>query len=411
MTGVRTIDAVAARRLAVAGQRLAGQRPPPTENGLLDLFRDLGCVQLDPTSAVAPNHLLVPWSRLGRYDVADLDSLRWQRRALFDYWAHAASIVLTEDFPIHHLRMRQHPRHDYASTRKIRAFVATNDQLRRHILAQLRRRGPLLTSEIEDRSAVGWVSTGWTHGRNVDRMLAFLWMQGRVLVAGRRGQQRAWDLASRVLPPWTPKRRLTEPTVVRMAAERSLGALGIGTARHIEGHFTVGAYPGLDAALRRLQREGRIEEVRVVDRGAAWPGRWYVRTSDLPAQDEAQAGWEPRTTLLSPFDNLIRDRARTEFLFGFRFRLEIYVPKDKREFGFFVMPILHGDRLVGRVDPLMDRSRGVLKVNAVHLEPGVRTTKGLGRSVARALRALGAFLGAGSVEPPAKLPDGWRQAF
>jgi uncharacterized protein len=128
--------------------------------------------------------------------------------------------------------------------------------------------------------------------------------------------------------------------------------------------------------------------------------------------DRIEAGdWSPRTTLLSPFDNLICDRARTELVFGFRYRLEIYTPKGRREFGFYTMPVLHGERLIGRVDPRMDRSRGVLEVNAIHLEPGVRATADVRKAVGTALRDLGRFLGAREVSGDPAVPSAWRRAL
>jgi uncharacterized protein len=241
-------------------------------------------------------------------------------------------------------------------------------------------------------------------------MLDVLWTQGRIMVAGRQGQQRVWDLAERWLPPWAPTRRPPEREVVRLAAQRSLRALGVATARDIDRHFTAGRYPGLAAALDGLERSGRIERVRLADGGAEWPGPWFVHADDLPLLERLQAGdWRPRTTLLSPFDNLCIDRERTERLFGFHYRMEIYVPKAARRYGYYVMPILDGDRFVGRVDPAMDRRRGRLVVNAVHPEPGAPAAAG--PAVATALKELAAFLGAGGVELRQPPPKVWRGAF
>ncbi len=408
----RTITADTARRLFVTRQRLADPSADPTATGLLDVVRDLGCLQLDPTSVVAPNHVLVPWSRVGSYERAALEGLRWDERQLFDYWAHAASIVLVEDLPIHRVVMRRFRTDETNQTRRIRTFVAENRALHRHILRRLRAEGPLAARQIEDRSVQGWVSTGWTNERNVDRLLTFLWVRGDILVAGRQGQQRLWDLAERVLPPWAPTERLTVREAVRRASQRSLRALGVARARDIRLHYTREDYPGLDDVLVEHERRGRIVPVEVRDDGRAWPGRWHVHARDLDLVDRIEAGdWSPRTTLLSPFDNLICDRARTELVFGFRYRLEIYTPKGRREFGFYTMPVLHGDRLIGRVDPRMDRARGVLEVLAVHLEPGVRATAEVRKAVGSALRDLGRFLGAREVSGGPAVPTAWRRAL
>jgi uncharacterized protein len=217
-------------------------------------------------------------------------------------------------------------------------------------------------------------------------------------------------MAERWLLAWAPTRRPPEREVVRLAAQRSLRALGVATARDIDRHFTQGRYPGLAAVLAGLERSGRVERVRLAADGAEWPGPWYVHADDLALLERLEAGdWRPRTTLLSPFDNLIIDRERTQRLFGFHYRMEIYVPKAARRYGYYVLPVLHGDRLVGRVDPAMDRSRGRLVVHAVHAEPD--TPAEAGPAVAAALVELAAFLGADGVELRRPPPPVWRTGF
>jgi uncharacterized protein YcaQ len=412
---VLTISPRLARRLAILKQHLAGPVPEPGRKGILDVARDLGCLQLDPIRVVERSHLLVLWSRLGRFDPADLDALLWQERALFEYWAYQASIVLTEDYPIHNLLMRTYPRPrpgESIHRKRTRAWLEQNRALRRSILARLRADGPLPLRAFDDRAVQGWSSSGWTSGRNVERMIDVLWTQGKVVVAGRAGIQKLFDLADRWFPPWTPREKLPEHEVVRRAAQRSLRALGVATARLIASHFTMGRYPGLPQTLASLEREGLVERVRVVDDGIDWPGDWFVHSEDLPLLKDLQAGdWQPRTTLLSPFDNLIINRARTESLFGFRYRMEIYVPKAKRQYGYYVLPILHGDRLIGLVDPLMDRRSGALAVNAVHAAPDAPMTRAAGRSVAGAIEDLAEFLGAREVTYRGKAPAGWAKAL
>jgi uncharacterized protein len=406
---LRTVDPATLRRLFVTRQRLAGRRPAGAA-GIMEVAADLGSLQLDPISVVARSHQLVLWSRLGGYDLGDLDRLLWRERCLFEYWTHGASIVRTEDYQLHHLLMRRYPSDRSAYNRRVRAWLADNQALRRSVLRRLRADGPLPARALQDRSAVGWHSGGWTSGRNVERMLDVLWTQGRIMVAGRTGQQRLWDLADRWLPDWTPTGRLTEREIVRRAAQRSLRALGAATLRDVDRHFTQGRYPGLAAVLTGLERAGRVERVRVAADGAEWPGPWYVHADDLPLLERLQAGeWEPRTTLLSPFDNLIIGRERTERLFGFRFRMEIYVPKAARQYGYYVLPVLHGDRLVGRVDPAMDRRRGRLLVHAVHAEPDAPAAAG--PALAADLHELAHFLGADQVELRRPPPPVWRHAF
>ena len=405
---LRTLDPTLARRLVLSRQRLAG--PPPLGPGpeaIMEVATDLASLQLDPISVVARSHQLVLWSRLGRYDLADLDGLLWRERRLFEYWAHAAAIVCTDDYPIHSLLMRRYPSARHA---QLRAWLADNQALRRSILRQLRAGGPLPTRALEDRAATDWQSSGWTQGRNVDRMLDLLWTQGRIMVAGRQGQQRIWDLAERCLPPWAPTRRPPEREVVRLSAQRSLRALGVATARDIDRSFTAGRYPGLPSVLAGLQRSGQVEQVRLTADGAERPGPWFVHADDLPLLDRLESGdWRPRTTLLSPFDNLIINRERTERLFGFSFRMEIYVPKAARRYGYYVLPILHGDRLIGRVDPALDRATGRLVVHAIHAEPDAPASAG--PAVATALGELAGFVGASGLDLRQPPPEVWRTGF
>lgn len=409
-----TLTPTLARRLAISRQRLAGTLPPSSPDALLDIVRDLGCLQLDPTSAVARSHLLVLWSRAGHYDRTHLDTLLWQRRSLFEYWAHAASIVLTEDFPLHY-DMMQHWRQDAGGTvwrARIHDWMNANAGLRDHILEELARRGPLSSKDFEDRSQAAWHSMGWTSGRNISRMLDFLWTQGQILVKERRGNTRYWDLADRCLPDWTPRDDLPQPEVVRRAAQRAIRALGVAREAHIKQHFTRGRYPGLPTALKSLEAEGRLQRVQIAAGAKPWPGVWYIHTDDLPLLERLKAGdWSPRTSLLSPFDNLIADRTRTRQLFDFDFTIEIYVPKNKRRFGYFVLPILHGDRLIGRIDPMMDRKLNILRINAVYAEPDSAQDGAPAPAVAAAVRDLAGFLGARDIVFGDRLPDAWRRTL
>jgi uncharacterized protein YcaQ len=409
---MRVLSPELARRLNITRQRLAGPRPVATPQTILDAVRDLGCLQLDPISVVARSHLLVLHSRFGKYDPAHLDTLLWKERCLFEYWAHAASIVLTEDYPIHRLNMQQHLTGDSAWHRHIRAWMQDNAALRDHILAELRSKGPLPSKHFEDKAADGWQSTGWTSGRNVSRMLDFLWISGTIMVAGRKGGQKLWDLSERCLPDWTPRDPVPPRELVKQAAQKSLRALGVAQERHIRQHYVSGRYPDLPKVLKELEAEGRIERVQIKDDERTWPGVWYIHTEDLPLLDQLSNGaWQPRTTLLSPFDNLIRDRARTESLFNFFYRIEIYVPKAKREYGYYVLPILHGDRLIGRIDPLMDRKNKRLMINAVYAEEDAPKNLKTGKAVAAAIEELASFLQAREIAYGERKPEGWRRAL
>jgi uncharacterized protein len=363
-----------ARRLAVRSQYLAGPHPGMGLDGMRQVLRGLRVLQMDPVSVVARNQLLVLWSRLGGFDRADLDTLLWQERWLFEYWAHSASIVLTEDYPIHQLMMREYRVTAESATQL--AWLAANDDFRRYVLDLLQDSGPLPGEAIEDRAAVGWVSTGWTHGRNVERMLDILWKQGLVMVTARDGLRRLWGLAD-----FPVTGELPQAEGVARAAEHSLRALGVARTRDVERHFTMGRYPGLD-----LERAAWARPVRV----EGGTEQWWAHQDVLGRLDE---DWTPRTTLLSPFDNLICDRDRTERLWGFAYRNEMYVPKAKRQFGYYVMPVLAGERLIGRAAVRVDRKSGVLVVEGMYAEPGAPPDPALPAAV----ESLASFAGAGSV--------------
>lgn len=398
-----------ARRLAVTRQRLAGPRPEATPAGIMEIMRDIGCLQIDPIRAVERTQYLVLWSRLGNYDPAHLDRLLFKEKQLFEYWAHAASIVLTEHYPIHQVRMRRFNQRNSGWAKQVQAWLAENEPFQQYILERLGREGPLAVDQLEDLAVNPWGSTGWTNGRNVNRMLEFLWAQGQVLVAERKGLRKKWALAGRHLPEWVSAEPLPEREAVRRAAQISLRALGVGTAKQISNHFVRGYYPNLNKILAELVKEERVIPVSIQDDQTAWRGDWYIHAEDLPLLERLQGdGWQPRTTLLSPFDNLICDRERTELMWDFYFRIEIYVPAAKRQYGYYVLPILHGDQLIGRIDPKMDRKNRRLQINAMYAEAGAPQDRTTGQAIQAAITDLADFLGAAEVVYSDRAPEGWR---
>jgi uncharacterized protein YcaQ len=379
---VRKLSLDAARRIAVRATRLDTPRP----KSVLDVVRQTGALQLDPTSAVARSELLVLWSRLGRYAVSELDRLLWEERALFTW---RAFLYPVEDWPLVVAAGKGFPDYD-----GIASWLRDNKPFERYVLATLKRDGPTPQSELEDRSVRPWESTGWTHGKNVSQLLEFLWAQGKVLVAARRGQERVWDLAERVVPP-AP--RLSRQNAALAYLEQRFRQLGPMTEAGLKRVPTLRGLALADA-FARLVRDGvlvacAIDGVR---------GTWYVHR-DLLEPGRAIRG---RTTLLSPFDPLVYDRTRAQELWSFRYKLEIYVPAAKREFGYFVLPILHRDRLVGRIDPLFDRKTGVLRVRQVYAEEGA--TEDAGAAIAKAIQELARWLGASDVDY-GRVPRVWRR--
>jgi len=302
----RTVSQEEARRIAIRAQLLDG-----SATGVLDTVRRLGFLQLDPIATVATPQHLVLWSRLGPYDIAELDRLIWVDRKLFEWNAFVYPIESLALIQALMRRSRRATTHSWDRRRK--EFLRENAPFRRYVLRELERRGPLLSRELEDRAAERRGQHRWWGRRQVAQMLESLHRIGEVAVVGRRGGQRLWGLAE----GWYPK---TETVPVREAervlAEQQFRALGV-----------------------RLQR-----------------GEWHA-DPDLSVEPVPD-----RVTFLSPFDRLIHDRDRTEALFGFRYRLEMYVPAAKREYGYYVLPILAGDQLVGRVEPRFDRKTGELEV-------------------------------------------------
>ena len=375
-----------ARQIAVTAQLLDA----PRRSSIVETVEALGEVQIDPTSAVARTEHLVLWSRLGgRFRVTELERLLWQERALFEYWAH---ILPTADLAIHRVSMRRYPNGAWSRHRYVREWLRSNDAFRRYVLRELRRRGPLRARDLENRAAEGWRTGGWNdEGQSVPMLLDILWHQGRVMIVGRDGQQRIWDLAERSLPS---VRARPASVVARELAERDVRAAGIARSDRI-GYLFDGPPPGRHRAIQRLLAEGVVAPVEV----DGLKGRWVTH------RDLLDASFRGRTTLLSPFDDLISDRERTERLFDFRFRLEIYVPKAKREYGYFVLPILRGERLIGRIDPLFDRRARVLKVQGVYAEPTASPSDG--PPARRAVGELASWLGADEVSWP-RMPAVWR---
>jgi hypothetical protein len=379
---VKQLSLAEARRIAVRSQRLDRVRRP-TPAALLDTVKDIGYLQLDPTNVVARNHLLVLWSRLGWYDRADLDRLMWKDRSLYE----TVSLILpTEDRPLHEVHVRASRRGTAPYSARRNAWVKKNDRLRRSVLSRLRREGPLPITAFEDRASHGWRSSGWTADRNVSQMLSFLMRLGHIAVGGRAGGKRVWILARDWLPPVRP---LGARVAERKATERALRALGIATLRELRYSYAFGGFVTSEA-LASLERDGLVTRVSI--EGFREP---HFVLSALRGADEST-----RTTLLSPFDNLIIQRDRTEKLFGMRYRMEIYVPKHLRVRGFWAMPILHGGRLIGTVDPKVDRQRGTLDVLTFHLEREAPRDRATRRAIEDAVDDLAAFTGAREVTWP-----------
>ncbi len=389
------------RRLVISRQHLDGAERP----SLMDVIRDLGCVQLDPIRHVERTHLLVLWSRLGQFDASELDRLRFEERVLFEYWAHAASLVLTEEWPVHNWYMR------HLQNKPDSKWVAENrgviDPLLEEMVAEFQN-GPKMSRELNLEQDPRFDSRWWS-GRYVSILIDYLWSRGVLAVYGRPfNNHRLWGLADSFWPDWTPRETWPDEQVTRFAVQKAVRALGAATPKQIKQHYTRNRYPKLAAVLKKLVKEGVFHEVLVLgENGEPLKGPWYLHNEDVTLLEKIQAGfWHGRTTLLSPFDNLICDRDRTEQLFDFYFRIEIYVPKKKRQYGYYVLPILHQDRLIGRIDADMDRKTNTLHLHNVYAEDGATADETAVAGIGTAVQDLASFLNAEQLAW-GKIPEQW----
>ena len=325
---------VEARRLAVRAQLLDAHRP----SSVVAVVRGLGVVQRYPYADVAPSADLVLWSRLGdRYEPDDLQRELEVERSLLEL---DGMIRPMEDLALFRAQMARP-----AAYAKPREWLELNGEFRDDVLRELEDRGPLLARDIPDTARFPWPSSGWTNNRNVTQMLEVLMMRGLVAISGHENGARTWDLAERVYPEGLPEVSWDDAWLLRR--DRQLRALGVAPAKwpRAPEQPKVLPLPGLPARI----------EGSAVD--------WRVHPDVLPWLDD---DFEGRTALLSPLDRLVYDRERALALLDFDFKLEMFTAKSKRRWGYFALPILHGDRLVGKLDATADRAAVVLRVNALH---------------------------------------------
>jgi uncharacterized protein len=359
---VHRLTKAQARRVAVRAQMLDAPRP----TDLLAVVQQLTFLQIDPTAAIAPSADLVAWSRLGStYQPGQLKQAVEEDRTLFEL---DAMIRPMSDLGLYLAGASEFPSYDTS-----REWLRHNDPFRRDILDLLGSSGPKTSRDIPDTCVVPWASSGWTNNRNVTQMLEFLMMRGEIAIAGRVGRERVWDLAERVYPADVAVPTTEEAEWRRN--ERRLSALGIARQKA----------PKMPMEPADV---GEAGEPAVVE---GTKGEWRV--------DPAANGqdFEGRTALLSPFDRLVHDRVRTEELFDFEYTLEMYKPAAKRRWGYFALPILHDDRLVGKVDAKADRKASVLRVNRIHED--VKFTRTMTRAVQAELEDLSSWLGLDAIEP------------
>lgn len=403
-----SLEEARAVMLAAQGLEGLGDTPPaaPGRDALRTMIERLGVVQVDTISVIERSQYLVLWSRLGAYDIGDFDALLHPDRAIFECWCHVASIVPLADYAYHRARMRGAIEHLWGGDQEwMRARAPTM----RRTLAMIRERGPMASSDFEKLDGDGrggaW---DWYGGKESRRALQILWTLGDLMVHSRRGGQKVYDLPERVLGEVfgeaVPRGRAL-PSVekrLRHFTTRTTAALGITTPSWLCDYYRLSTRDGIDGGKRAAATEllaveaarGQLVPAKVD--GLAEPA--YLTPDALAEVERFRAGATPqRTTLLSPFDSLIWDRARARALWNYEVALEIYVAPEKRRYGYYCLAILHRGRLVGRLDAKVHRAQKLLAVNAVYLEDGVTSDDALLGGLAGALGDLARFLGATDV--------------
>jgi len=359
-----------ARSIAIAAQALDSWPEQSTKADVLALVRRLGCIQIDTIHVVARSQYLVLWSRLGNYQAEWLDELLYPDRQVFEYWAHAASIIPIEHWPLFRSTMLRYSRGEAGWGPE---WQAEHGDIVQHVLGEIRTRGPLGANDFA--APPGHRSGGWWDWKPSKRALDALWSAGELMIERRVNFHRRYDLRERLLPNWNDAQIPTEDERRRQLAEIALQAMGVATVRQLADYFRQ-QQTGLREILDSFVDDGLAMRVQIED----WPVPAYVHHNFWQTLPQPHL-----TVLLSPFDNLIWYRERTEALWGFDYRLECYVPESKRRYGYFTLPILHGNNLIGRLDAKAERKTGIFRVKAFFLEPGIPVDEVLVADVAHAL--------------------------
>jgi uncharacterized protein YcaQ len=366
----------AARSLLLAAQGLGSPpRRSATKDDVLDIIRRMGVLQIDSISVVARSPYLVLWSRIGAYDPIWLDELLAEG-AIFEYWSHAACFVPIEDYGLYRRLMLE-------KSDKTRVWMEAHPDALEHVLGHIRKEGPVRSAEF---ARTDGKAGGWWEWKPEKRALEHLFAAGELMISHRENFHRVYDLRERVLanalPTWEDNLAPTEQEVRRALALKAVRVLGVAVARWVPDYFRT-PKKGAASLLEELAEEGSLLRAVIEDEPA------YVHPGNARLAEEVLSGRQRSsvTTLLSPFDPVVWDRARASELFGFEYKIEVYTPAARRRYGYYSLPILHDGALVGRLDAKAHRKEGRFEVKAAHLEPGVPVSEDLVASLAGALRA------------------------
>jgi uncharacterized protein YcaQ len=383
-----------ARRLLVAAQGLGGDwKLPAGAEGAAQVVERLGYVQIDTIAVVERAHHHVLWTRHPGYQTAHLDELLSRDRRVFEYWAHAAAYLPMRDYRFYLPRIRY-----FAEEHHARQWLAEHRGLAEKVLERIRAEGALAAADFEHP---GERRGPWWDWKPAKRALEYLFWSGRLMIAGRRHFQRLYDLSERVLPPDLDTSMPSPEESARFAARRGLQSQGLATAKQKDG---LSSPQEVGRALAELAEAGEAVPVQVE---GLEKERFYAWKSLLAAPRPRRR----QVHLLSPFDNLVIDRRRAAQFFGFEYRIECYTPAAKRQYGYFTLPVLWGEALVGRLDPKAERREGVFRVKNLVLEPGFAADEAFHAALARKLRAFAAFHGCGEVAVEKTCPARERAAL
>ncbi|MCX5796407.1 MAG: winged helix DNA-binding domain-containing protein [Elusimicrobia bacterium] len=394
-----TVEAV--RRLFLKRQHLDRPLQGPLNAKRLQAFvEDTGGLQLDSINVIERAHYLSVWSRFGAYDKAALDRLAYEDRLLYEYWAHAACLVPRAHLPAWRRAMLDYrTRHTGWSS-----WLKANGKMLREVESVVADKGPV-TAAVFTAGQRTKKSTGWWDWMPGDHALHFLWMTGKVAVHSRPHFRKRYDLSERVVD-LSAVEPLSAEEFHKWHVRQSLHAMGAATAKDLGAYLSFPRFSLKDrrGALRAMLESGEVSAVAV--KGLA--GEWFALREDLPALQEPGPAVKG-TTLLCPFDSFLWHRQRTLDLFGFDYKIEVYVPAAKRRHGYYCLPILHDGRLIGRLDAKNSRQDGRLLVPAVHFEEGFPGGDGALAGLAKAFGSLEKFVGAGEISVgrvfPAALAD------
>ena len=370
----------AARTMLLAAQGLASPpRRSATRDDVLDIIRRMGVLQIDSISVVARSPYLVLWSRVGAYDPLWLDELLAEG-AIFEYWSHAACFVPIEDYGLYRRLMLD-------KTDKTRVWMEAHPDALEHVLGHIRKEGPVRSAEF---ARTDGKAGGWWEWKPEKRALEHLFAAGELMISHRENFHRVYDLRERVLanalPSWEDTLAPTEHEVRRALALKAVRALGVAVAGWVPDYFRT-PKRGAASLFEELVDEGSLLRAGIEEEPA------YVHPENARLAEEVLSGRlrSSVTTLLSPFDPVVWDRARASELFGFDYKIEVYTPAARRRYGYYSLPILHEGALVGRLDAKAHRKDGLFEVKAAHLEPGVPVSDELVASLTGALRACASW--------------------